>query len=219
MIYHYAYLWDKGEVSPQNRFVLAVESVMTTMTTNGQVLLALLTESEQFARMAVAWLYEEGLPILRERGMCRQIRSTFLRNISEEDPGGTVLLLYGKQFFSYSSGQLSLSIYQNGESPKFTNHIEEKDKFEEIRFEINNSEYCKFGKIKAGDSALLYSDSMLTRMDPEVILRKLISVKQTDSGLDLEESLQKSMDEVMRRIRSRGEKEEIAAIFIRMDKK
>ena len=206
MIYHYTYLWDKGEVSPQNRFVLVVESVMTT---NGQVLLALLTESEQFARMAVSWLYEEGLPILRERGMCRQIRSTFLRNISEEDPGGTVLLLYGKQFFSYSNGQLSLSIYQNGESPIFTNHIEEKDKFEGIRF----------GKIKAGASALLYSDSLLTRMDPEVILRKLISVKQTDSGLDLEESLQKSMDEVMRRIRSRGEKEEIAAIFIRMDKK
>ena len=215
MIYHYAYLWDKGEVSPQNRFVLVVESVMTT---NGQVLLALLTESEQFARMAVSWLYEEGLPILRERGMCRQIRSTFLRNISEEDPGGTVLLLYGKQFFSYSNGQLSLSIYQNGESPIFTNHIKE-NKFEGIRFEINNSKYCKFGKIKAGDSALLYSDSMLTRMDSEVILRKLNSVKQTDSDLDLEERLQKSMDEIMRRIRSRGEKEEIAAIFIRMDKK
>ncbi len=215
MIYHYAYLWDKGTVSPQNRFVLVVESVMTT---NGQVLLALLTESEQFARMAVSWLYEEGLPILRERGMCRQIRSTFLRNISEEDPGGTVLLLYGKQFFSYSNGQLSLSIYQNGESPIFTNHIKE-NKFEGIRFEINNSKYCKFGKIKAGDSALLYSDSMLTRMVPEIILRKLNSVKQTDSDLDLEERLQKSMDEIMRRIRSRGEKEEIAAIFIRMDKK
>ena len=206
MIYHYAYLWDKGTVSPQNRFVLAVESVMTI---NGQVLLALLTESEQFARMAVSWLYEEGLPILRECGMCRQIRSTFLRNVNGEDPGGTVLLLYGKQFFSYSDGQLSLSIYQNGESPIFTNHIEEKDKFEGIRF----------GKIKAGASALLYSDSLLTRMDPEVILRKLISVKQTDSGLDLEERLQKSMDEIMRRIRSRGEKEDIAAIFVRMDKK
>ena len=205
MVYHYAYLWDKGTVSPQNRFVLAVESVMTT---NGQVLLALLTESEQFARMAVSWLYEEGLPVLRERGMCRQIRSTFLRNVSEEYPGGTALLLYRKQFFSYSNGQLSLSIYQNGESPKVTNHIEE-NKFEEIRF----------GKIKAGASALLYSDSLLTRMDPEVILRKLNSVKQTDSDLDLEERLQKSMDEVMRRIRSRGEKEEIAAIFIRMDKK
>ena len=215
MIYHYAYLWDKGTVSPQNRFVLVVESVMTT---NGQVLLALLTESEQFARMAVSWLYEEGLPILRECGMCRQIRSTFLRNVNGEDPGGTVLLLYGKQFFSYSDGQLSLSIYQNGESPIFTNHIKE-NKFEGIRFEINNSKYCKFGKIKAGDSALLYSDSMLTRMVPEIILRKLNSVKQTDSDLDLEERLQKSMDEIMRRIRSRGEKEEIAAIFIRMDKK
>ena len=169
MVYHYAYLWDKGNVSPQNRFVLVVESVMTT---NGQVLLALLTESEQFARMAIAWLYEEGLPILRERGMCRQIRSTFLRNVSEEEPGGTVLLLYGKQFFSYSNGQLSLSIYQNGESPKVTNHIEE-NKFEEIRFEINNSEYCKFGKIKAGDSALLYSDSMLTRMDIENYYAKI----------------------------------------------
>lgn len=215
MIYHYAYLWDKGNLSPHNRFVLVVESVMTT---NGQVLLALLTESEQFARMAVSWLYEEGLPILRERGMCRQIRSTFLRDISEEDPGGTVLLLYGKQFFSYSNGQLSLSIYQNGESPKFTNYIEE-NKFEETRFGKTNSEYCKFGKIKAGDSALLYSDSMLTRMDIEIIMQKLSSVKQTDSGLDLEERLQKSMDEIMRRIRSRGEKEEIAAIFIRMDKK
>ena len=215
MIYHYAYLWDKGDLSPNNRFIIAVESVMTT---NGQVLLALLTESEQFARMAVSWLYEEGLPILRERGMCRQIRSTFLRNISEEDPGGTVLLLYGKQFFSYSNGQLSLSIYQNGESPIFTNHIKE-NKFEGIRFEINNSKYCKFGKIKAGDSALLYSDSMLTRMVPEIILRKLNSVKQTDSDLDLEERLQKGMDEIMRRIRSRGEKEDIAAIFVRMDKK
>ncbi len=135
MISHYAYLWDKGEVSPQNRFVLVVESVMTT---NGQVLLALLAESEQFARMADSWLYEEGLSILRERGMCRQIRSTFLRNVSEEDPGGTVLLLYGKQFFSYSNGQLSLSIYQNGESPIFTNHIEENN-FEGFRFEINYS--------------------------------------------------------------------------------
>ena len=97
--------------------------------------------------------------------------------------------------------------------------MSQENKFEEIRFEINNSEYCKFGKIKAGDSALLYSDSMLTRMDPETILRKLNSVRQTDSDLDLEEKLQKSMDEIMRRIRSRGEKEEIAAIFIRMDKK
>ena len=215
MIYHYAYLWDKGDLSPHNRFVLAVESVMTT---NGQVLLALLTESEQFARMAVSWLYEEGLPILRDRGMCRQIRSTFLRNISEEDPGGTVLLLYGKQFFSYSNGQLSLSIYQNGESPKFTNNIEE-NKFEEIRFGKTNSEYCKFGKIKTGASALLYSDSLLTRMDSETVMRKLNSVKQADSDFDLEERLQKSMDEIMRRIRSRGEREEIAAIFIRMDKK
>ena len=201
MTYYYAYLWDRGPVSRHNRFVLAVENVMTT---SGQALLAVLTESEEFAETAVSWYYGEGLFILREWGMCRQIRSTFLRNISGKAPCGSMILLYKKQYFSYSNGQLSLSVFQNGESPNFTNHT---------------GENCKFGKIKAGDSALLCSNSLFANMAPEVILRKLNGAHQSGQALEPEEKLQISFDEIKRRIRSRGGKEEIAAIFIQTDKR
>ena len=152
-------------------------------------------------------------------GAGRELRiDTFGGELAE----GESLLLCSDGFYDYlDETDEGILMTENPAQTRLiavTNHIKE-NKFEGIRFEINNSEYCKFGKIKAGDSALLYSDSMLTRMDIEIIMQKLSSVKQTDSGLDLEERLQKSMDEIMRRIRSRGEKEEIAAIFIRMDKK
>lgn len=204
MHYHYAYLWDKGTSAPFNRYVVAIESVMTT---NGQVFLAVLTESEEFAKCVISWFYEDALLILGEHGMDRQIKSTFLRNINghwikeEFQPEGTVLLMYGKKSFIFAKGKMKmLSADRKKQNCIFENTI------------------C-FEKIKAGDAFLLYNDSFFEKMDQGTVLRKLGCVKESYCELDLAEEIQRNLQEIKRRIRSRGEKDSIAAIYILAERK
>ena len=140
----YAYLWDKGPAVLSNPDVLCVESVMTT---SGPVFLALLSESESFANAVISWFYEDALPILRERGMCRLIRSTFRQRVGEKrtiDNAG-VILIYRRYCFLFFSGD---------------------------RYQIKGVRSC-FSRIQKKEMILISTGNLFERIGEETVFRKL----------------------------------------------
>ena len=142
----YAYLWDKGPAVLSNPDVLCVESVMTT---SGPVFLALLSESESFANAVISWFYEYALPILRERGMCRLIQSTFRQRIGKKgnssgDNAG-VILIYRRYCFLFFSGN---------------------------RYQIKGVGSC-FSRIQKKEMILISTGNLFERIGEETVFRKL----------------------------------------------
>ena len=91
--YQYAYLWDEGAGSS----CLAIEYVMTNA---GPVIIGVLydgTGGEETVRKVIGWFYEEALPIIRERGLGRAVRNTFLQKKAFRDERLKVVLMFRKK--------------------------------------------------------------------------------------------------------------------------
>ena len=228
MLYEHAYVWDKGSGSAGGPGGILLESVMTM---KGPVLLAAIISSEKQGQRLLSWFYGEALPILLEEEFHHRLKSTFLRKMGEEKEHTEMILLYGKRYFSASvnhekrksSAEINLERRENtldGDFGRVYLLRSGKEGTKGNRLGLNCS--LRFGKLKKKDSVLLCTGSFIEKMGEEPVYRKMGQIgfgRKNSCQTNLAEAAESKMQEIKRRLRSRGEKNRIAAIFIWIKKK